>query len=109
MDSFDLLSFETAGGTQGLTLSTIDFDSEEAAADHFDLLVSDGPGMLDLPDKIGDDSAYLEVNETGIGSVVVFKMGDWVVHLHTAQGAGISPLVSLDQLTELARMVADRL
>ena len=109
MDSFQSLSFETEDRTRGLTLTTIDFDSEGAAVDHYGLVVSDGPGMLDIPDMIGDDSAYVEANEAGIGSMVVFKKGDWVVTLHTAQGRGISPLVDLEQLTELARKVADRL
>ena len=109
MDSFQSLSFETEDRTRGLTLTTIDFDTEGAATDHYGLVVSHGPGMLDLPDNIGDDSAYVEASEAEIGSMVVFKKGDWVVQLHTAQGAGISPLVSLEQLTELARIVADRL
>jgi hypothetical protein len=108
MDSFDMLSIETTDRSRGLTLTTIDFDSEAAAADHMDLMVED-TGLLDLPDKIGDVSGYVEANDGGIGSVVVFKKGDWVVQLHTAQGAGVSPLVNLEQLTELARLVADRL
>ena len=109
IDSFDSLSFDADDGARSLVLTTIDFDSEGAASDRFGLIVGEGSGMLDLPDNIGDVSAYVEANEAGIGSMVVFKKGGWVVTLHTAQGAGISPLVDLEGLTTLARMVADRL
>ena len=109
MDSFESLSFGTEDGTRSLVLTTIDFDSQGAATDHMGLMVGEGSGMLDLPDGIGDASAFQEANEAGIGSIVVFKKGEWVVTIHTAQGAGVSPLVSLEQLTALARIVADRL
>ena len=93
-------------------LTTIDFDSEGAATDHAGLMMGEGSGIRDISDisdEIGDASAYRQANEAGIGSVVVFKKGEWVISLHTAQGAGVNPLVDLDQLITLARLVADRL
>ena len=109
MDSFDSLSFDTEGGARSLVLTTIDFDSEGAVTDHAGLLLGEDSGMSDLTDTIGDASGFLEANEGGIGSMVVFRKGELVILLHTAQGAGIAPLVDLGQLTALARLVADRL
>ena len=109
MDSFDSLSFDADGGTRSLILTTIDFDSEEAANDRADLIMGPDSGMAPLPGGVGDAAAYFEAQGGGIGSMIVFKKGEWVVTLHTAQGSGISPLVDLEQLTTLARAVADRL
>ena len=63
----------------------------------------------DMATAIGDAAAQLEVNEAGIGAVLVFLKTDKVVQLHTAQSAGGMPLISLEGLEELARLVADRL
>ena len=109
MDSFDLLDFTSSDGPTSLSLITIDFTSEGAATDHFALVTSDGPGMLDLTPTIGEASAYVEFNAAGLGSAVVFKKGEWVVQLLTAQSDGIEPLVDLAELTALAQLVADRL
>ena len=109
MDSFDSLSFDTADGFRGLTLTTIKFDSEGAAADHLELVTSEAPGLQDLSATIGDAAFYVEVNEGGIGSMVFFKKGVWVVMLHTARPDGASPLVDLAGVEVLARTVADRL
>ena len=109
MDSFDSLSFDTVDGTRSLVLTSIDFDSEGAATDHAGLMIGEGPGMQDLPRAIGDASAFLEANDGGIGSMIVFRKGEWVISLHTAQGTGIAPLVDLEQLTTLARLVEDRI
>ena len=81
MVSFDSLSFDTADGSQGLTLTTIQFDSEGAATDHWVLVTSEErtrPGMQDLTDTIGDASGFIEANTAGVGSMVVFKKGAWV-------------------------------
>ena len=58
---------------------------------------------------IGDAVAYRGGNQSGIGSTVVLKKGEWLVSLHTAQAAGATPLVDLAGVEALARMVADRL
>ena len=109
MDSFDSLSFATVDGFRGLTLTTVMFDSEGAAAHHLRLVTSETPGMQDLPDNIGDASSFAEANESDVGSLVFFKKGEWVVTLHTAQPDGVTPLVDLAGLEALARTVADRL
>jgi hypothetical protein len=107
--SFDLLSFSTADGSQGLTMTTINLDSEAESTAHMELVSSETPGIQDLPDTIGDSSGFLEANENGIGSMVIFKKGDWVILLHTAQSDRTEPLVDLAGLVTLARIVADRL
>ena len=109
MDSFTVLTFDTGDGYRGLSLTTMDFDSEDAAANHLAKMTGPDCGMQNMNDAIGDSSAYLEANQTGIGSVVAFKKGEWVVSLHTAQRDGESPLVDLAELETLARTVADRL
>ncbi len=108
-DWLDSISFHTADGSQGFSLTTILFDSDEAATNHLKLVTSDDPGMQEHTSKIGDSSFFAEVNEFGIGSTVVFKKGLWVVMLHTIQSASATPLVDLAGVETLARIVADRL
>ncbi|MCH8801779.1 MAG: hypothetical protein IH963_12810 [Chloroflexi bacterium] len=109
MRSFDSLEFTAEGDSWSLSLTTIRFDSEESATDHLQLVTRETPGMQAHSVKIGDASSYIEVNESGVGSFVVFKKGDWVVILHTAQPAGVAPLVDIAQVEALARKVADQL
>ena len=106
MDSFDSLGFDTPDGMGGLTLTTIDFDSEAAAEDHMVMLMQEIP-VLDL--GIADVSGAIEINAGGFGSIVVFKKGEWVVQLHTSQTDGTTPLVSFLDLQDLAGLVASRL
>ena len=109
MDSFDSLSFDTADGFKGVTLSTVKFYSESAATDHLELVTTETPGLQELSGNIGDTSLYAEVNESGIWSMVFFKKGLWVVTLHTAQPDGARPLVDITAVETLARIVANRL
>lgn len=108
MISFDSLSFVAADRTQGLTLTTIKFDSEEAD-NHMALLALEASTMQDFADTIGDESGSLEVNEGGFGSIVVFKKGVWVIQLHTAQRSGVNPLLDLAGVEAAARLIADQL
>ncbi len=109
MVSFDALSFDTADGSKELQLTTIQFDSEGGATDHWALVTSEESGMEDFTDTIGDASGFIEANTAGIGSMVIFKKGTWVVMLHTTQRDGVAPLVDVAGVEALARMVADRL
>ena len=109
IDSFTTLSFDNDDNTRHLMLTTIDFDSQKAAVDHYTLVVSESSGMQDMPVAIGEASVHLELNQDGIGSMVIFRKGEWVVTLHTAQEAGADPLVGLNHLAALAQVVADRL
>jgi hypothetical protein len=59
MISFDSLSFVAADRTQGLTLTTIKFDSEEEADSHMALLALEASTMQDFADTIGDESGSL--------------------------------------------------
>lgn len=85
------------------------FDSETAAAKHLTKMTGPESGMEKMDDAIGDSSASLEANQAGIGSMIAFKKGEWVVSLHTAQRDGDTPLVDLAELETLARTVAGRL
>ena len=58
-----------------MTLTTIQFDSEDEAVKQMALLASEAPGLQDIADTIGDESGSLEVNQDGFGSLVVFKKG----------------------------------
>ena len=109
MVSFDSLSFDTADGLRGLTLTAVLFDSESAAIERFELITGQDSGMQSHSDSIGDASAFLEANEGGIGSLVAFKKGDWVVMLHTSQGSDVARFLELAEVETLARTVADRL
>ena len=107
--SFDSLFFDTADGSQGLTLTVIKLDSDAAASDRMELMVADGLELQHFTEDIGDVSGFVEANEGGIGIMVVFKKGEWVIMVHTAQPDGETPLVDVSGLEALARMVADRL
>ncbi|PKB73637.1 MAG: hypothetical protein BZY75_00710 [SAR202 cluster bacterium Io17-Chloro-G7] len=107
--SFDSLSIDTADGFRGLTLTTILFDSENAAIERFDLITGQESGMQSHSDSIGDASSFLEANEGGTGSLVAFKKGDWVVMLHTIQRSDVAPFLDLSEVETLAMTVADRL
>ena len=106
MDSFESLVFTGEDHSRSLTLTAIKFDSDDAAADRSRLM---SEGMKNMSAKIGDGSAYVDLNDSGIGSMVVLKKGVWVVSLHTAQPDGVTPLVNLSGVEALARTVADRL
>jgi hypothetical protein len=108
-DWLDWMSFATADGSQSFNLTTVKYDSEEAATNHLELVTSEKPGMQEHTSKIGDTSFFAEVNEFGIGSTVAFKKGLWAVMLHTTQSADATPLVDLAGVEALARTVADRL
>ncbi|MDA1129740.1 MAG: hypothetical protein O2913_13760 [Chloroflexi bacterium] len=107
--SFDLLTFIAEGDSQSLSFTTLRFDSDGAASTHLELVVTQTPNMQEHSTKIGDASFFSEVNQSGIGSMVVFNKGDWVVMLHTTQSAESTPLVSLEGVEALARLVANRL
>ena len=109
MDSFTVQSFDTEDGHRGLSLTTLDFDSEDAAATHMAMLTGPDSGMQDMDETIGDESVSLEANRGGMGSLVAFKKGEWVVSLHTSQPNGDTPLMDLADLESLARAVAGRL
>ena len=91
-----------------MTLTTIQFDSEDEAVKQMALLASEAPGLQDITDTIRDESGSLEVNQDGFGSLVVFKKGVWVIQLHTAQPSGVTPLLDLAGVEAAARLVADR-
>jgi len=109
MDSFYGLSFQAVDGISGLTFSVIDFDFQTSADNHFEKMKLDTPGLENMAPPIGDTSAEVELNTQGIGSIIVFTLGDRIVSFHTAMPEGESPIVDLNALEELARLVEERL
>jgi len=109
IDSFAVLSFDTEDGYRGLSLTTMDFDSEDAATEHMAMMTGPDSGMQDMDETIGDASVSLKANQGGMGSLVAFKKGEWVVFLHTSHPNGDTPLMDLADLESLARAVAGRL
>ena len=107
MDSWYGMIFEAADG--GMTFSVIDFDSQSSAEDHYVAVMSETSVLQQMTPPIGDISAQVEVNAEGIGSMLVFMSGDKVVSMHTMQSEGQSPLLSLEDLVELAALVVSRL
>ena len=109
MVSFDSLSFEVSDGSKRLTLTMIRLDSDGAASDRMELMVAEGPPLEHFAEPIGDTSGFIDANEGGIGSMVAFKKGVWVVMVHTAQSSGVAPLLDVSGVETLARLVAERL
>ena len=91
------------------SIAVLSFDSEEAAATHMALMTGPDSGIHDMDETIGDASVSLEANQGGMGSVVAFKKGEWVVSLHTSHPNGDTPLMDRAALERLARAVTDRL
>ena len=109
IDSWYGMTIEAADGGPGMTFSVVDFDSESSAEDHFVAVMSETSVLRQMTPPIGDISARVELNAEGIGSMLVFTSGDKVVSMHTMQSEGLSPLVSLEDLEELAALVMSRL
>ena len=103
------MTIEAADGGPGMTFSVVDFDSESSAEDHFVAVMSETSVLRLMTPPIGDISGQVEVNAEGIGSMLVFMSGDKLVSMHTMQSEGQSPLVSLEDLEELAALVVSRL
>jgi hypothetical protein len=97
----------TVSGGGGLTMTVMDFDSLSAAESQYELLTAEG--LLAMDTAVGDRSAGVELNDNGIGSMLVFMQGKALVSLHTAQGADPAPLVTQAGLEELGKLVASRL
>ena len=90
-----------------MTLTTIQFYSEDEAAKQMALLASEARVCRTLQTPL-ETAGSLEVNQDGFGSLVVFKKGVWVIQLHTAQPSGVTPLLDLAGVEAAARLVADR-
>ena len=109
MDSWYGLVIDATGGGPGMTFMVIDFVSQSAAQEHYGIMTAEPDGVVNMTTPIGDVSAEVEFNAQGIGSMLVFIKGDKLVSLHTAQPEGEKPLVSLEGLEQLARLVLSRL
>ncbi len=74
-----------------MTLTGIAFDSAERAATHQKLILQSVPLPGDSPSPpsqvdegvLGDDSYLRTVDAQGVGSIVGFLLGSYVVQLHT--------------------------
>lgn len=108
IESWYATAFQQSNRGPALFFSIIDFASVTAAQSHMDLVES-GQGYSSISPPIGDRAILATPLEAGIGSALVFAAGDRVVLIHTTTGETDRALVSPDQMTELARMVADRL
>ena len=109
MDSWYGMTIEAADGGPGMTFSVVDFDSRSSAEDHFIAVMSETSVLRQMTPPIGTISGQVEMNAGGIGSMLVFMSGDKVVSMHTTQAEGQSPLLTLEDLEELAALVVSRL
>ena len=106
MDSFFGLGFETEGGTSGITLTIIDFDTVESMDGHF-LEVQSQTAAVGSSVDIGD-AAFSREPGGGI-AVFTFARGDKMVQLFSSAPPGEQSLTDLDGLIALARVVNGRL
>ena len=106
MDSFFGLGFETEGGTSGITLTIIDFDTVESMDGHF-LEVRSQTDATESSVELGD-AAFSREPGGGI-SVFTFARGDRMVQLFSSAPPGEQSLTDLDGLISLARVVDSRL
>ena len=109
IESWYGLTVISSDGNRALSFSVVDFDSVSAAVDHYEKLRAATPGMRDMDPPIGESSASVLINDQGLGGSLVFTVGDKVIPLHTAQPEGKPPLVALEDIERLARLIASRL
>ena len=109
VESWFISGFQSTNPIRGLTFSVMDFRSTRAAMDHFDNVISETPGLIFMDPPIGDISANVVFNGSGLGSIIMYRLGDRFVSLHTAQVGGVEPLMPLAGLEELAHLVESRI
>lgn len=113
-------SYESSDGSYGMTLSLIDFKSDEAATLRYDemrpeaqqepLLTGNAPVTLqEMDPPIGEASMGLSASVNGVGPIVIFRKGSKLVQFHTAQPQDAEPLFSIEGLQSLARIIETKL
>ena len=111
VEAWYTMAFESLDRNKQMLMSVIDFESGTGAIQHLETMRSNLPDfpveVIDPP--LGDESFRIQVDEVGVGVLLVFKKGDKAVTFHTAQPDGDEPLVDLDGLEELARNVERKL
>ena len=119
VDSWYGRSYAPVSGSSDMTFSLIDFDSERAAKDRFDILRSEflqaprlsgsaAVTVQEMDPPIGEASIAVPANAGGIGSMVIFRTDDKLVQLHTTLPQGAEALVSIEGLQSLARIIEER-
>ena len=101
------LLFQTADRGLGLTLTVVDFESEQRAHAQLDIVES-GPAFAAMGAPIGDRSAVAGAGD-GVGGAIAFVSAQRLVTLHSITGAAEDAPVDEAQLEELARLVEGRL
>lgn len=111
VEAWYTMSFESLDRNKQMLMSVIDFESGTGAIRHLETMRSNLPDfpIVAIDPPVGDESFEIQVNEVGVGVLLVFKKGDKAVTLHTAQPDGDEPLVSVEGLEELARSVERKL
>jgi len=109
IESWFSSAFQSNDPIRGLTFSVMDFRSIDAAQEHFDNVKSETPGLIFMDPPIGDISANVVFNGSGLGSIIMYRLGDRFVSLYTAQVGEVEPLMPLAGLAELAQLVESRI
>jgi hypothetical protein len=109
IDNYYAISyFSQADSAEGVVLEMIDFDSEAAATQFLRNATAGSPlAMMERPAGLISFSA--EVNQAGVGSVVIFQTGETLGELLVRTPQGAAPLMGLPALESLARQVAAKL
>ena len=100
-----------------VTITGLEFDSAESAASQYKTVLEAVRFTRDnlrsqtglAEGVIGDDSFLLVMELEGIGSIIAFLVGPYLMQLHTTLPDGQPTLVSPRELTSLAAAVQTRL
>ena len=100
-----------------MTLTGIEFDSRMSASTHYRLVLESVRSMRNnaSPESdvtegvLGDESYLLTADAEGIGSIIGFLLGTYVLQLHTTLPDGQAPLVAPQDLMALAGTVREHL
>ena len=109
IESWITASFRSIDPLRGMTFSVMDFNSPYTAQEHFNNVISETPGLIVMSEPMGDISAKVVFNGAGLGSIVMYRQEDLFLSLHTAQPVGVEPLMPVEGLVELARLVETRI
>ena len=109
IESWITASFRSIDPIRGMTFSVMDFNSSYTAQEHFDNVISETPGLIVMSEPIGDISAKVVFNGAGLGSIVMYRKEDLFLSLYTAHPVDVEPMMPVEGLVELARLLETRI
>jgi hypothetical protein len=108
-DAVYAITFEENSG-RSITLNVLDANHPSRAFLHYDRVRRQTPNSEEMDPPIAELSAKTAADPAErLGNIVIVKKDDKVFQLHTFEPNEEPPIISLDDLVELARLVAEQM